>query len=284
MKIVLFLIVTIAILVIYAIIDMQRIVLRRYQVEGKDDLKIIQLSDIHKRTFGKGNRRLLNFIKAVKFDVMVITGDLISRNQTDTTQLEIFIKEACKLTPVYYIFGNHETDMPKDILHPLIESLESYGAILLDNKGVKIAKNTYLWGLTLPMECYHDGNHGYKNVHFYLTSDLPISLKPLENPLVNQIFTPNDKFNILLVHNPLFFKTYADFCINLVLSGHVHGGIIRLPMSNIGLLSPERKILPKYCGGRYELNGKTMIVSRGLGKLRLFNPPEISLIEIKKSQ
>lgn len=282
-KLVLIIIIALAILMIYAIIDMQRIVVRKYKIHGKDKLKIIQFSDIHKRTFGKGNSRLCHFIKLFNPDIVVITGDLVSRDQRDTTQLEIFIKEACKLTTVYFIYGNHEMDMPTNILEPLVKRLKDYGAILLDNQGVKIAENTYLWGLTLPMECYHDGNHGYKNVHFYLSSDLPSGLKSLDKLLVNQIFTPNDRFDILLVHNPLFFKTYSEFNINLVLSGHVHGGVIRLPLLNVGLLSPERKILPKYHGGLYQLNGKSMIVSRGLGKLRLFNPPEISLIEIEKS-
>lgn len=282
-KVVVIIVLALVILSIYAIVDMQKIAIRRYKIKGKDTLKIVQFSDIHKRTFGEGNCRLVSLIKSTKPDILVITGDLVSRNQQDTSQLEILIQEACKLTTVYFIYGNHEMDMDKRILNPLVKRLENFGAILLDNQGVQVAKNTYLWGLTLPVECYHDENYGYKNVHFYLTSDLPSSLKSLDKLLVNQIFTENDKFNILLVHNPLFFKTYSEFNINLVLSGHVHGGVIKLPMLNVGLLSPERKILPKYHGGLYRLNGKTMIVSRGLGKLRLFNPPEISIIEVEKS-
>ncbi len=285
MRIFFWVMVALGVLIVYAIVDMQRIVAKRYKIQGRDNLKIVQFSDLHKRTFGKGNIRLQNFIKYAKPDILVFTGDLISRTQvlpSQTEELEILIREVSKLTDVYFILGNHEMDLPKDVLKQLVKRLENCGATLLDNRGVQIAENTYLWGLTLPMECYHDENHRYNNLHFYLQSDLPSSLNPLAKQLVNQIFTPNDKFDILLVHNPLFFKTYAQLDVNLVLSGHVHGGVIRVPLLNVGLLSPERKILPKYHGGLYELDGKKMIVSRGLGKLRLFNPPEISIIEIEK--
>lgn len=279
-RLVTIMLILLSVLAIYTMLDMQRIVVRKYRIKGKDTLRIVQLSDIHKKTFGKDDRRLIDLVEKNSPDVLVITGDLVSRNQQDTSQIENLVKEVCKLTEVYFIYGNHEMDMDEGTLRQMVKRLEGFGATLLDDQSAKVAENTFLWGLTLPIECYHDGNHGYKDVHSYSPSDLPNSLESL----ATQSLTNGRDFNILLVHNPLFFETYAQLDVDLVLSGHVHGGVIRLPVLNVGLLSPERKILPKYHGGLYQLNGKTMLVSRGLGKLRIFNPPEISIIDIEKSK
>lgn len=261
----------IVIFIIYAYLDMERISIKRYSFKTLDNLKIIQLSDLHKKTFGKGNSKLINLIKKENPDVLVFTGDLISRTQTDFTNIENLIKEVCKFTRVYYILGNHELDMNQSTCKVLCNQLQSYGATLLDNESIYISRNTKLWGLTVPIECYHDEKHGYKNLYSYLTSDLQSALQE-----------PNSKdFNILLAHNPFFFDSYALWGADLTLCGHVHGGIVRLPMIN-GILSPERKLFPKYSGGMYSKDSSNMIVSRGLGKLRLFNPPEISVIELHK--
>lgn len=259
----------IIIFAIYVYLDMQRISVKRYNLKGKDSLKIIQFSDLHKKSFGKDNYKLVNIVKKENPDILVFTGDLVSRNQTDFINIENLIKEVCKITKVYYILGNHEIDMQSKIYNSINNKFQSYGAILLDNKNVKISKNTYLWGITIPLQCYHDGNHGYDNLYYYTELDIQSELQ-----------SPNlEYFNILLAHNPFFFESYSKWGADLSLCGHVHGGIIRLPFIN-GLLSPERKFFPKYSGGLYSLNDKNMIVSRGLGKLRVFNSPEISVINI----
>ncbi len=93
-----------------------------------------------------------------------------------------------------------------------------------------------------------------------------------------------DRFQILIAHNPQYFKEYAGWGADLTLSGHVHGGIVRLPLLG-GVVSPSLALFPKYSGGRYQQAGRTMILSRGLGthtiNVRMFNPGEVSLIEIK---
>lgn len=257
------------IFVIYVYLDMNRISTKRYNLKGKDNLKIIQFSDLHKKTFGKGNIKLINIVKKENPDILVFTGDLVSRNQTDFTNIENLIQELCKLTKVYYILGNHEIDMPSKVYAPLNKKFQGYGAILLDNQKVKISEHTYLWGLTIPLQCYHDNNHSYDNLYYYTYLDIQ-----------SEIESPNlEDYNILLAHNPFFFESYSKWGADLSLCGHVHGGIIKLPFVN-GLLSPERKFFPKYSGGLYSLDNKSMIVSRGLGKLRIFNPPEISVINI----
>lgn len=260
----------ILIFIAYIYADMQRISIKRYSFKAKDTLKLLQLSDLHRRNFGKANNRLIKVIKKENPNVVVFTGDLISRNQTDFSNIENLIREVCRFTKVYYILGNHELDMNKSTCKVLCNHLQSYGATLLDNQGVYIAPSTKLWGLTVPLKCYHDGNHRYDNIYHYLTSDLQSTLQ-----------VPNSQdFNILLAHNPFFFDSYSSWGADLTLCGHVHGGIVRLPIVN-GVLSPERKLFPKYSGGMYSIGNNNMIVSRGLGKLRIFNPPEISIIEIK---
>lgn len=265
--------VILAIIIIFAIyvyLDMQRVSIKRYNLKGKDNLKIIQFSDLHKKTFGKGNKILINIVKKENPDILVFTGDLISRNQVDFSSIENLIKEVCKLTKVYYILGNHEIDMSPNVYKPLFDKFNSYGATLLDNQKVSISEHTNLWGLTIPIQCYHN-NEGYRNLYYYTELDLKSDLE-----------LPNlEDFNILLAHNPFFFEGYSKWGADLTLCGHVHGGIVRLPFIN-GLLSPERKLFPKYSGGLYSINGNNMIVSRGLGKLRLFNPPEVSIINLFK--
>lgn len=254
-------------LCVYAALDMQRVAVRRYSVQGRDRLKVLQFSDLHKRSFGRGNARLVDLVRRERPDLVVFTGDLVSRDQTDFSDVESLIKEVCGLTRVYYSVGNHEVDMPAETYRALSERFGSYGATLLDGSSVYVADHTRLWGLTLPLECYHDGSHHYGNLYHYTAQDA-----------TSQLGTPNpDDCNVLLAHNPFFFDSYAEWGADLTLCGHVHGGIVRLPFVN-GLLSPERRLFPKYAGGLYRRGGRTMVVSRGLGKLRLFNPPEASVV------
>jgi hypothetical protein len=249
---------------------MQRVVVRRYRFKAKDKLKIVQFSDLHKKTFSKGNRPLLEIVQQEKPDILVFTGDLVSRDQEDFSQVLTLMENLCKLTKVYYILGNHEVDMPKEKYLSLCEKFNSYGATLLDNDSVKVAEHTQLWGLTLPLQCYHDGNHHYGNLYHYTYLDIQ-----------GDLGDPNSNdYHVLLAHNPFFFESYTRWGADLTLCGHVHGGIVRLPYVG-GVLSPERKFLPKYSGGMYSSNGCNMVVSRGLGKLRLFNPPEVCVISLE---
>lgn len=248
---------------------MQRVVVRHYHFKAKDKLKIVQFSDLHKKTFRKGNRPLLDIVKRESPDILVFTGDLVSRDQENFYQVLTLMESLCKLTKVYYVLGNHEVDMPREKYLALCQKFESYGATLLDNSSVRVAEHTQLWGVTLPLHCYHDGNHHYHNLYYYTNIDIQADLG-----------TPNpNDYHVLLAHNPFFFESYARWGADLTLCGHVHGGIVRLPYLG-GILSPERKLFPKYSGGVYSLGECSMVVSRGLGKLRCFNPPEVSVIQL----
>ncbi|MBQ8825092.1 MAG: metallophosphoesterase [Ruminococcus sp.] len=237
---------------------------------NSDNLKILHISDIHHRTFGKCNSRIVEKTKKISPDIIVITGDLISRNMKKYYNTGVFLKNLRKIAPVYLSLGNHELDLPPNLRNKLFKIINKSGVRILKNETVKIKKNnftTYISGITLDIECYKskDKKRKYKNLKQYTEKDL-------YNAIGNK-----KGYTILLAHNPLFFEEYAKWGADLVLSGHVHGGIIRLPIIG-GILSPERKLLPKYSKGLYKKGNTIMNVSGGLGKLRLWNPPELIIL------
>ncbi len=236
------------------------------------DCHIVHLSDLHKKRFGKNNKKLSDRINKLKPDMIFITGDMVSRNIKKTDDLKELIIRLSKIAPIYYSFGNHEKDMEKinpSLYKELIDFLEKY-CIILDNQKSKITFKNFtlsVCGLTIPSECYKN-NGGYKNLRTLTNMDV--------QTLIGE---KSDEKNILLAHNPIFFDAYSEYGADLIFSGHVHGGCIKLPFLG-GLLSPERKFFPKYFSGLYKSKNSTMIVSCGLGKFRLFNPPEIIFVRL----
>lgn len=225
--------------------------------------KIISISDLHNKSFGKHNINLLNEIKRLDPNIIVVTGDLINAYHPDKTIALNFIKKASKIAPIYFINGNHEARMKN---YDYFETeLSNSNAVILNNKSIKIKhKSDYinLLGLTDPAQYYTD------NTNLVLASQLDYLLSPI-NPI---------EFTILLSHRPEFMTIYADRPINLVLSGHAHGGQFRVPFLG-GLFAPNQGYFPKYSAGEYTESKTTMIVSRGLGPssfpTRLNNKPDL---------
>lgn len=238
-----------------------------------EKIRIVHISDLHRKKFGNCNENLLKAIKNTSPDYIFITGDMISRNVTDLTDFEHLINELLKIAPVYYSLGNHEKDLEtiSNKLYLQLISIIQKKCILLDNNSAEIKaddKNIDITGITIYNECYKS-NGSYKNLRKITTEDI--------HTLIGK---KSDNFNILLAHNPVFFESYADYGPDIVLSGHIHGGCVRLPFLG-AVLSPERKFFPKYSKGLYKKNNTSMIVSAGLGKFRMFNPPEIIVIDLK---
>lgn len=244
------------------------------KIKNNASFRIVHLSDLHKKQFGLNNSVLTDKVRELKPDAIFITGDMVSRSVKNLDCFKPFIHTLSSVAPVYYSLGNHETDMktvnPK--LHSALINEIQKNCILLDNE-TKYIKNENISlkisGLTIFQECYKN-NGKYKNLRKLKTSDI-------ENFL--GLVPEKDCINILLAHNPIFFETYADYGSDIILSGHVHGGCVRLPVLG-GILSPERKFFPKYYSGIYKKNNSSMIVSCGLGKFRLFNPPEIIVLDL----
>ncbi|SHH95271.1 metallophosphoesterase [Clostridium grantii] len=250
-----------------------------------NDMKILQLTDLHSKSFGTNNKRLISKINKINPDIIVVTGDMLNASNDDGT---VFLELCQNLTQkytIYYTYGNHEEILEMRLnrlndnwLNEYIKKLENLGVIILNNSKIELIKKEQhinLYGLVLPMSYY---NKEYRN-----NPNVAVQLTPED--LQNSYFQlKKDKFNIVLAHTPFYFEEYSTWGADLVLAGHVHGGIVNIPFVG-GLLSPDVEFFPKYYGGKYEIDDSTMIVGRGLGNssinLRIFNRPELVVIKLK---
>ena len=227
--------------------------------------RIVQISDLHKRQFGAGQRRLIRKVAACQPEYILITGDLISRTVTDFTGTEQLLRRLGALAPVIVAEGNHEADLPPVLYAEFRAAVRRSGAEYLRNEIIQLGE-IHLAGLALSSDYFRGGGLlGFRGEKICTKHILRLRLGKCP------------AHTLLLAHDPLHFPAYAEWGAELTLSGHVHGGAVRLPLLG-GLLSPERTFFPKYDKGKFRQGDSEMIVSGGLGKLRLFNPPEICLI------
>ena len=247
----------------------------KLHIEGiRRKLRILHLSDIHfsphhsyKQNLLRGEQ-IANLAASQPKDVIVMTGDLVSRTADDRSLLaaRILLTHLRHMAPVICSMGNHETDLSWNMLYAYQTYLAAAGVTLLDNAICEVCGVTFC-GLTLPRSVYRNANGSY----FRLT--------PITAELVTSLLGECPKPCILLAHHPGGFPAYAAWGAPLVLSGHVHGGIVRLPMLG-GILSPERCFFPPYSKGIYRHGSSVMEVSAGIGKFRLNDPAEMIQIEL----
>lgn len=250
----------------------KKISVKRYTVSGKNNLKILHLSDLHMKKFGRGYEKLLKKIPHEKYDFICITGDLISRHESEFDEKILFLKSLKEIALVYFVTGNHEAEGTKNY-EKIKAELIKIGVTILDNSSESFEKdgeNTVIAGFSSEKRFFRNDKNGFSGL-YKINTDY----------LTEKLGEKTEEFTILLAHSPFFFQQYGEWGADLTLCGHVHGGVVRIPFYR-GILSPERKFFPKYDGGLFEKQGKKMIVSRGIGKLRLFNPTEIVVIDIKK--
>lgn len=242
----------------------------------KNQHRAVVIADLHGFTYGEKNQRLLQAIKKYNPEMILIPGDLIVSKYSDTfgTALE-FLKELVKIAPVYYSFGNHETRLRerKRINYQsfcnYIEEVKRIGVKILNNESIQLpeVEGVQITGLELPIAYYEKGR-----------------IVPMEQEYLKE-FLPKpegEAYNILLAHNPAYAEYYAHWGADITFCGHNHGGLIRIP--GIGsLFSPQLTLFPKYDAGRFEKEGKEIIVSRGLGThtfhIRIFNRAELVNIQ-----
>ena len=260
----------------------------KYEIENEkipkefNNFKIVQISDLHNKSFGKDNKRLLETIDSQNPDIVVITGDLVEGDNKDFDVALNLIDELLKKYKVYHIIGNHEQKSlikkHKELYKTYFDKLYNKNIVNLDNEKTKVEKDgkyINIYGLIVPLEYYPYFFKNYENKNMKLEQDF------INNKLgeINR-----DEYNILLAHTPFFFEEYEKYGVDLVLAGHVHGGIIRLPKVG-GLLSPNREFFPKYDFGKYIKNNTTMLLSKGLGGskvlIRFACKPEIVSITLK---
>jgi len=233
-----------------------------------NNFKILQISDLHNKEFGKNQKTLVKHTKEIAPDIIVITGDFIDGRNTNIDIVIEYVKQAIDIAPIYFVTGNHEEYCN---VYPYLEKrLEKMGVIILDDKREVIEKGREQ--LTLL---------GLKDPTFFEDKNQD------ENTIEEKIKELKEKdynFTILLSHRPEYINTYSKGNIDLVFSGHAHGGQVRLPVVG-GLYAPGQGLFPKYTSGIYKENNTSMVVSRGLGNssfpLRVFNRPELVVVTLK---
>lgn len=225
-----------------------------------DGFKIVQVSDLHNARFGKDNKRLLKKIEAQNPDMIAITGDLVDCRRTNISIALDFVEKAMEIAPCYYVCGNHERWI--EDRDGFFESLKNLGVIVLADES-----------FTLYSQMATINIIGLTDPDFKKYSDV--------TDIINEL--PSESYTVLLAHRPELFESYAKADIDLVLSGHAHGGQFRLPFLG-GIFAPEQGFFPKYDSGLYTKGTCNMIVSRGLGNslfpFRINNRPEIISITL----
>ena len=238
--------------------------------ESFDSYRIAHVSDLHNAEMGKGNEKLLAMLRDADPDMIAITGDLIDSRNTNVDIALQFIQEAVKIAPCYYVTGNHEARVNE--YEELKTGMASAGVIILEDAQTEISME----GQTITLIGINDPS--FQTDYLFGDSETVMSSKLAE------LHTDGDGFTILLSHRPELFNTYVDYDIDLVLSGHAHGGQFRLPFIG-SLVAPNQGLFPKYDAGIYTDGNTNMIVSKGIGNsilpFRINNRPEVIIIELK---
>lgn len=224
-----------------------------------DGYRIVQISDLHNAKFGKNNQKLVDRIRECDPDMIVLTGDLVDSNHTNVDRAVQFVNEIVKICSVYYVTGNHEYWLDTSEYENLMDGLASAGVIILDDQVVEISRG---------------------DAKFRLVG---LDEKSLADGTLEALLSDEKELTVVLAHEPQYLARYAGTGVDLVLSGHAHGGQFRLPFVG-GIVAPDQGFLPEYTAGEYYMNGTEMIVSRGLGNsvipVRLFNYPEIVCVDL----
>ncbi len=226
-----------------------------------DGFTIVQVSDLHNKNFVYNQSYLVHEIEKLSPDIIVITGDVIDRRRFDLQPVQLFLDKAKEIAPIYYVSGNHEAW--SDNNSETVDLLVNNNVNILQDQAVQITKNEQsinLIGIEDP--------------------DMLTQNKSLE---ILTEYSESQNLNILLAHRPENIEIYKSYNMDLVFSGHAHGGQVRLPFIG-GIIAPNQGFLPKYDAGRFDEDGTTMIASKGLGNslapIRVFNRPELVVVKL----
>lgn len=273
--------VLVLLMVVIIIADTHRFVVRETVIQSakiKQDTTAVVLADLHNKCFGKDNEKLMKKIREIQPDMVLIAGDMLNAKPgADFSQTAEFLKRLADEYRIFYGIGNHEHRLS---LYPHV-----YGTMYEDYwKAVKHENICVLVNEKLELEKSGIAIFGSQiDKRFYKR----FKIQHMETEYLRKLLgePKQNCFNILLAHNPDYFENYADWGADLVLSGHVHGGIVRLPFLG-GVLSPACRLFPKYDGGLFKQGSTAMLLSRGLGThtipVRLFNPGELHVVRLKR--
>lgn len=238
--------------------------------ENFNNFKILHISDLHNTQFGENQEYLIKKIKETNPNIIVITGDIVDFNKPNLNISLEFVKKASKICEIYYVPGNHEAAL-KDNYEYIWKQLSASGAKVLNNEKVELVVDDDKINLI-----------GLKDIGFIKYKGEYQERK--FNEILSGLVDNTGKYNILLSHRPNLMNIYEQNNINLVFSGHAHGGQIRIPFVG-GLYAPDQGIFPKYTSGLYKINNMNLVISRGLGNSRfpwrINNNPNIVVVTLK---
>ena len=267
-------------------------------IKVDSSVRVIQLSDLHGTSYGKNNEKLLERVKALKPDVIICTGDMVDSAKEEADFAVHLAEGLSAIAPSYYVYGNNEVESIYDFSFNEKELDKKFGfdkdtrdetALLkiedtfeekLENAGIKVLKNEKdtIKVRTMTIDVYGVLNSNPSSFWSYS-----------EKAFLDYIWNDTDNLKITAVHEPFIFEEFApDFWGDLMVCGHTHGGVVRVPVlgplyTNEGGLFPERN--GDFVYGRYDAAGKPLIVSSGLENtnvLRINNQPELVVIDINK--
>lgn len=262
---------------------MKKFKITKYQIKSEkinQKLKFVMISDWHNVVFGEKNEPVFEAIQKINPDAILIAGDLVlGKPEAPLLNALHSLEELIKTAPVFYAPGNHEQRMkryPQDYEASFLEyetQIKKMGVYYLENEQATLSvrgETISIYGLRLPYHYYKKG-----------------SKKAATGPNVTELSTllgnrKENEFSILLAHTPRYAKEYFNWGADLTLSGHYHGGILRLPFGGKGALSPDFVLFPKYCYGLFQQGEKSLITGAGLGEhtipVRIANPRELIII------
>ena len=231
-----------------------------------DGFKLVHLSDLHGHEYGEGSRELLERVQAEDPDLIVITGDLIDQ-KSQLDMVPALARGLAAIAPAYYVTGNHEWALGSGAVRELKGLLDQCGVTVLSNRYEILERD----GEAVVLAGVDDPNG-------YADQTTPEELRARIREDAPGLFT------LLLAHRNDRFGQYANAGYDFVLSGHGHGGIVRLPFFG-GLIGADRRLFPPWTSGVYTAGDSTLFVSRGLGNntvpfkgFRLFNRPELAVV------
>lgn len=238
--------------------------------------KILLLSDLHNHSFGYENEKLVSIISEAKPDYITIAGDLLIDDKENLSVAKKLIDRLSEVNiKIIYVPGNHELKYSlkfPESFRGYLEYLKQKGVIYLDDELYETEEITFC---------------GYTNkLNQFKKLSKPYNLTAVE--ISESLKAPEgDKVNFLVTHNPVYFPEYVKWGADHVVAGHLHGGIVRLPVLG-GIISPQTLLFPKYDFGTYYIGKASMTVSAGLGvhtlPIRLFNRPDVTLINLEPSE
>lgn len=307
----------IMLLILWSRIELNILTTTEYKITSEklgdefSNITFVVLSDLHNHSIGKDNQKLVVKIDSIHPNFILIAGDMVTKNQFCIPgNAYTLLKTLAKKYKIYYAYGNHEQyfEQLMDGMHnwngkdseqikrlnlystwvEYLKRLQKLGIVFLDNRGVALTGNDsiFLSGISLDKRFYSRSFNIKGEADSVSSGSEAMKETSVREYLqVNMEERDQDSFHILIAHNPAYFKDYAARGADLTLSGHVHGGLVRLPFLG-GVISPQVTLFPKYDAGRFTQDGKDMIISRGLGTHsnmpRIFNPPELVVVHLQK--